>query len=315
VRIAVVGAGAVGGYFGGRLAEAGEDVVFVARGEHLRAIREGGLDVRSTEGDFRIDPARATDDPSEVSPVDAVIFGVKAWQLPEVALQSRPLVGESTAVVPLQNGVEAPSVLREALGPGPVLGGLCRILAHVSAPGRIEHTGFPPSIEFGELDGSHTERVQRLAEAFTRTRGVEATVPDDIEVAMWIKFVFIAAISGVGSLTRAPAGVIRSLPETRDLLARAMEEVRVVGVARGIPLPDDLVTKILAFVDGLPADQIPSMQRDVMGGRPSELEAQVGAVVRLGREAGVATPINGMVHAALLPQERRARGEGDLAAP
>jgi 2-dehydropantoate 2-reductase len=315
VRIAVVGAGAVGGYFGGRLAEAGEDVTFIARGAHLEAIRERGLEVRSTEGDFTIHPASATDDPHEVGEVDTVLVAVKAWQLPEAAARMGPMVEDRTAVVPLLNGIEAPDVLGEALGPGPVLGGLCRILAHRSGPGRIEHTGFPPTIEFGEFDGSRSERAVALLEAFGRARGVQATLSEDIQRAMWIKLVFIAAMSAVGAATRAPIGVTRALPETRDLLERAFEEVRSVGIGRGVALPDDLLPRFLAVVDALPEGEVTSMQRDVLAGRPSELEAQVGAVVRLGREAGVPTPVHETLYAALLPQERRARGEGPAVSP
>jgi 2-dehydropantoate 2-reductase len=315
VRIAVVGAGAVGGYFGGRLAEAGEDVTFIARGAHLEAIRERGLEVRSTEGDFTILPVFATDDPGEVGSVDAALVAVKAWQLPEAAGRMRPMVEDRTAVVPLLNGIEAPGVLREALGPGPVLGGLCRILAHRSAPGRIEHTGFPPTIEFGELDGSRSDRGVALAEAFGRARGVQATLSDDIQRAMWIKLVFIAAMGAVGAATRAPIGLTRALPETRELLVRAFEEVRSVAAGRGVDLPEDLVARLLDVVDALPEGEVTSMQRDILAGRPSELEAQVGAVVRLGREAGVATPVHETLYWALLPQERRARGEGPAGPP
>ncbi|HJV05463.1 MAG TPA: 2-dehydropantoate 2-reductase [Actinomycetota bacterium] len=315
MRIAVVGAGAVGGYFGGRLAEAGEDVTFIARGAHLEAIRERGLEVRSTEGDFTIRPASATDDPGSVGPVDAVLVAVKAWQLPEAASGMRPMVEDRTAVVPLLNGIEAPDVLREALGPAPVLGGLCRILAHRSAPGRIDHTGFSPTIEFGELDGSRSERAVTLLAAFERARGVEATLSDDIQRAMWMKLVFIAAMSAVGAATRAPIGVTRSIPETRDLLTRAFDEVRAVARARGVGLPEDLGSRLLGFVDALPEGEVTSMQRDVLAGRPSELEAQVGAVVRLGRKVGVPTPVHEILYATLLPQERRARGEDPPVAP
>jgi 2-dehydropantoate 2-reductase len=315
VRIAVVGAGAVGGYFGGRLAESGQDVWLIARGAHLDAIQERGLEVRSTEGDFTIHPARATDDPAEVGPVDAALVAVKAWQLPEAARAMRHMVEDRTAVVPLLNGIEAPSVLSDELGPGPVLGGLCRILAHLARPGRIEHTGFPPTIEFGELDGSRSDRAVALHEAFGRARGMEATLSEDIERAMWIKLAFIAAMSAVGAATRAAIGVTRALPETRGLLVRAFEEVRSVGAARGVDLPENLAARFIDVADILPEGEVTSMQRDVLAGRPSELEAQVGAVVRLGREAGVPTPVHETLYAALLPQERLARGEGGPGAP
>jgi 2-dehydropantoate 2-reductase len=220
----------------------------------------------------------------------------------------KPLVDADTVVVPLLNGVEAPDVLSAALGGEHVLGGLCRIFAHIEGPGHIAHTGFPPTIDFGELEGGSTPRVQRLADVLGHCKGVIPTVHEDIVAAMWIKFAFIAAVSGVGSVSRAPYGVIRSVPQTRSLLEQAMAEVQAVGRGRGVDLPDDLVGRIMSIVDALAADEIPSMQRDVMAGRPSELEAQNGAVVRLGAEAGVPTPVHGFLYASLLPQERAARG-------
>jgi 2-dehydropantoate 2-reductase len=309
LRIAVFGSGGVGGYFGGRLAEAGEDVHFIARGEHLAAIRERGLRVSSVDGDFQVRPARVTDDPSALGPVDVVLLGVKAWQVPRAAEAMRPLFGERTFVVPLQNGIEAPEQLAAVLGRVRVLGGLCRILAYVEGPGNIRHAGVAPYIAFGELDGSSSARVEALRKAFSRTRGVTAEVPPDIGAAMWSKFVFIAAVSGMGALTRAPIGVIRGQPESRRLLEQALEEIYAVAVGNQIALPADTVEKTLEFIDNLPAETTASMQRDVIQGRPSELEAQVGAVVRLGERCGIAVPVHRMIYAALLPLERKARGE------
>jgi 2-dehydropantoate 2-reductase len=307
LSIAVFGSGAVGGYFGGRLAEAGEDVRFIARGRHLAAIREHGLRVSSVDGDFLVHPARVTDDPAALGPVDVALLDVKAWQVAEAAEALRPLVGERTFVVPLQNGIEAPDQLAAAIGAERVLGGLCRVLAFVEGPGHIRHAGVTPYIAFGELDGSSSARVEALRQAFSRTRGVTVEVPPDIEVAMWSKFLFIAALSGVGALTRAPIGVIRSQPESREQLRQALEEIYAVAVRSRIALPADTVEKTLEFIDGLPADGTASMQRDIMQGRPSELEAQVGAVVRLGQRLGVAVPVHRMIYESLLPLERRAR--------
>lgn len=234
---AVFGSGAVGGYFGGRLAEAGEDVRFVARGRHLAAIREHGLRVNSVDGDFVVSPAQVTDDPVALGPVNVVILGVKAWQVPHAAEAMRPLIGERAFVVPLQNGIEAPDQLATVLGADRVLGGLCRILAYVESPGHVRHSGVTPYVAFGELDGSSSARVEALRQAFSRTRGVTAEVPPDIRVAMWSKFLFIAALSGVGALTRAPIGVIRSQPESRELLRQALEEIYAVAVRNRIALP------------------------------------------------------------------------------
>ena len=308
MRVAVFGAGGVGGYFGGRLAQAGEDVVFIARGEHLRAIQSNGLRVDSIKGDFHVQPAQATDDPRRVGVVDAILVAVKAWQVAEAARAMRPLVGPSTFVVPLQNGVDAPYELIDALGAGHTLGGLCRISALIAAPGHIRHVGVEPYIAFGELDRGPSERSELLRAVFERA-GVQVEVPADIHVALWEKFVFIAAISGVGGVARSPLGVLRSVPETRQMLAKAMQEIVAVAKARGVNLSPGLVARTLAFIDGSPFGVNASMQRDITEGRPSELHYQNGAVVRMGRKLGVPTPVNACIFASLLPQEMRARGE------
>ena len=307
MRITVFGTGAVGGYFGGRLAQAGEEVVFIARGEQLRALRDHGLRVDSLQGDFVVRPVQATDDPAQVGVVDAVLVCVKAWQVAEAALACRPLVGPETFVVPLQNGVEAPAQLAAVLGAEHVLGGLCRIVSFVVEPGHVRHAGLEPYVACGELDNRPSERAERLREAFARA-GVTAEVPPDIQVALWQKFLFIASFSGVGAVTRAPAGVLRSLPETRQMLEQAMHEVLAVAQARGVGLPEETIHQTMALIDSLPADGTASMQRDIMEGRPSELESQNGAVVRLGQEVGVPTPLNTFIYHSLLPLESRARG-------
>ena len=307
MRIAIFGAGSVGGYFGGRLAAAGEDVTFIARGETLRALRAQGLRVDSIKGDFVVNPARGTDNPAEVGPVDIVLLAVKAWQVEEAANMMRPLLGPDTAVVPLENGVEAPDQMAPVLGREHVAGGVCRLVAFQVGPAHIRHAGVDPTVAFGELGGGRSKRLARLQEAFERA-SVRAEVVEDISVAIWEKFLFIAAISGLGSVTRAPAGVLRSLPETRRMLEAALGEIAALADARGVRLPEGAVARTLAFIDTLPADATASMQRDFVAGKPSELEAQNGAVVRLGQAAGVPTPVNAFIHHALLPQEQRARG-------
>jgi 2-dehydropantoate 2-reductase len=298
----------VGGYFGGRLARAGEQVVFIARGENLKALQTSGLRVDSFLSDFHLHPVQATDDPAQVGAVDMVLVAVKAWQVPEVAPRLAPLVGEETGVVYLGNGVDAPAQLAHALGPEAVLGGLTRISAALVAPGHVAHLGIEPTIAFGELDGRRSARVEALRQAFERAQ-VKAIVPDDIQAAMWEKFVFIAAISGVGAVTRAPVGDFRSVPETRQMLEAAIQEVVAVARARGINLPPDAAERTLAIIDGLAPSVTASMQRDIMEGRPSELGAQNGAVVRMGLEVGVPTPTHAFIYASLLPQELKARGE------
>lgn len=307
MRIAIIGAGAVGGYFGARLAEAGEDVAFVARGATLEALERDGLHLESPLGDLHLADVRATGDPASIGPVDAVIVGVKSWQVTEAARSIRPLLGDGTCVLPLQNGVEAPERLAAVLGAGPVLGGVCKILCRAVAPGRIRHLGAEPWIALGELDGRRSERVDRLRRALERAR-VKTEVPPDVSVALWEKFLFIVAVGGLGAVTRSPVGVLRSLPETRALLAEAMREVAAVAAARGVELGARAVDEALAFIDRLPAGAAASMQEDIVAGRPSELDDQNGAVARLGRDAGVDTPLNRFIHACLLPMERRARG-------
>jgi len=308
MRIAIFGTGAVGGYFGGRLAQAGEEVVFVARGTQLRALRDRGLRVDSPKGDFDLRSVQATDDPSMVGEVDAVLVGVKAWQVSAAARAMRPLVGSGTFVVPLQNGVEAPSQLAAVLGTGHTLGGLCRIVSFVVEPGHIRHAGLEPYVAFGELDNRPSERAERLRAAFAGA-GVTAEIPPDIHVAMWEKFLFIASFSGVGAVARAPAGVLRSLPETRRMLEQAMREVHAVAQARRIALPEAAISNTMALIDNLPPEGTASMQRDIMQGRPSELESQNGAVVLLGQELGVATPLHAFIYHSLMPLEMRARGQ------
>ena len=312
MRIAVFGAGSVGGYFGGRLAQAGVEVVFIARGDHLKAIQREGLRVESIEGDFLVQPAQARDDPAAVGPVDAILVCVKAWQVSQAAEALRPMIGAETVVVPLQNGVEAPSQLEAVLGPDHVLGGLCRIMSSVVAPGHIRHAGIDPYVAFGRLDKQQSDGIERLRDAFSRAKGVRVEIPADIRVAMWRKFLLIAAWSGLGALTRAPIGLIRTQPETRGMLQQALREIHAVAVAHRVALPHEAIGETLAFIDGLPPQGTASMQRDIIAGRPSELASQSGAVVRLARETGVEVPVHTFIYQSLLLFEMQARGEASI---
>ena len=308
MRVAVYGTGAVGGYFGGRLAQAGVDVTFIARGAHLEAIRESGLQVESIQGDFSIQPAQVASDPEDVGIVDFVILGVKAWQVRDAALAMQPMIGADSTVLPLQNGVHAAHVLADVLGGDHVVGGLCRIMSVIAAPGIIRHEGAAPYLAFGELAHPPGRRLERLLQLFSRAEGVSAEAVPDIQAALWHKFLLIAPWSGVGAVTRAPIGAIHDLPETRALLEAAMQEIFDLAVAQKIDLPPDAVAKMMAFVAKLPAGGIASMQRDIMEGRPSELNEQAGAVHRLGLDLGVATPVNSFIYSSLLPMELKARG-------
>jgi len=309
MRVAVFGTGAVGGYFGGRLAQAGEEVFFIARGEHLQAIKEKGLKVKSINGDFIVHPVEATDNPNEIGIVDMVLVGVKAWQVSDAAVAMKSLVGAKTFVLPIQNGVEAPSQLASVLGQKHILGGLCGLISYISEPGYICHIGADPFIRFGELDNQPSDRVNWLLETFKQTTGITASIPSDINVAMWQKFMLIAAWSGMGAITRAPIGVFRSQSGTRHMLEQTILEIQDVARARGIDLPKDVVVKTMKFIDDLPFKGTASMQRDIMAGKPSELEMQNGAVVRIGKEVGVETPINKFIYNSLLPMEAKARGQ------
>ncbi len=308
MRIAVFGAGAVGGYFGGRLAQAGEDVVFIARGEHLRAMLMHGLRVDSVKGDFGVKPVQATDDPAHVGIVDVVLLGVKAWQVTEAARAMKPMIGPETFVVPLQNGVEAPSQLAVLLGPKHVLGGLCGTMSWIVGPGHIRSIGEVHFVRFGELDKRPSERTEQLRKVFERA-GVMVEVPSDIHVALWEKFLFVVSFGGVGAVTRAPIGVIRTLPETRRLLEQCMREIFEVARGRQIALSDGTVEKAMMFLDSLAPSGTTSLQRDIADGKPSELDAWNGAVVRLGQEVGITPSLHTFIYNSLLPLELRARGQ------
>jgi 2-dehydropantoate 2-reductase len=308
MRIAVFGVGGVGGYFGGRLAQAGEDVMFIARGAHLQALQTQGLRVESILGDFVVQPVQATDDPWHVGVVDAVLVAVKAWQVPEVAAAIRPLVGPTTCVVSLQNGVEAPEQLAAVLGRPHVVGGVCAITSFVVAPGHIRHATAEPFVQVGELDNRPSARLASLRQAFERA-GVRVERVADIQCALWMKLLFITPWSGLGALTRAPIGVWRSLPATRRLSEQVVGEVLAVAQAQGVAIPTDALPRTMALLDSVAPVATASLQRDVMTGRPSELDAQIGAVVRLGEAVGVATPLHAFLYASLLPQELRARGQ------
>jgi 2-dehydropantoate 2-reductase len=301
-----MGTGAVGGYFGGRLAQAGLDVTFFARGKTLKALRKTGLRVESPLGDFTLRKVNATCQASDAGPVDLVIVAVKAWQVLEAAEALRPWVGEETVLLPLQNGVEAADQLVPLFGEDRTLAGVCRIVALQAAPSHIKHVGVEPFISLGELDNRSSRRVEKIVRSLNKA-GIEAIQSPDIHAALWKKFLFVAPVGGVGAVTRAPLGEIRSVPETREMLVKAMKEVFSLALARGITLYPNAVDKTLAFLDGMPYEATSSMQRDIMEGRPSELEAMNGAVIRMGRSHQVDVPVNAFLYAALLPMEKAAR--------
>ncbi len=291
MKIAFLGAGGVGGYFGGRLAAAGEDVTFLARGRHLEAVRREGLFLAGPEETVRVHPVRATDQASEVGPVDLVVVAVKHWDLEEAAAVARRLVGPATEVVSFLNGVEAPDILAREVGRDRVLGGVAYIVAWIDAPGRIRHGASITRLALGGLAGRRSQTAEAFAGACVRA-GFEAALPAAIEVTIWEKFVFLAAVSGVTAASRLPIGPLRADRGARDLIARAMQESAALARARGIPLPEDVVDRQLALCDRLPADSVSSMLTDLTKGNRLELPWLSGAAMRLGRESGVETPVH-----------------------
>ena len=311
MKIVIVGVGAVGGYFGGRLAQTAHEVTFIARGEHLNAIRENGLRVDSLNGDFIAVPTYATDSPSEADEMDVIVVATKAWQIPSVTESMRPMIGEDTIIVPLLNGVEAPHQLATVYGYERVLGGFCRVQSRKAGAGHIIQGGTPPYVSIGAINTDDTQQsanVQRITAVFTEA-SIEVQLPDSIEAAMWQKLLFVSAFGGVGAVTRMPAGVIRSLPEVRAMLKGAMTESYTVALAQNIPMADDAVATGMAMVDRLPEHSTASMQRDIMNGYPSELDAQNGAVVRIGEQFNITTSIHRFIYHSLLASEKKARGE------
>ena len=308
MRIAIFGSGGVGGYFGGRLAELGEDVIFIARGAHLEAMNRTGLRVDSIAGNFTLRQVSATDNPKQAGKVDYVICSVNAWQVQAAAKAMRPMIGPETLVIPLQNGVEAADQLIEVLGADAVVGGLCAIITFQTGPGHIKHFGANPLIRFGHLDNHADPRINALSETFNRCNGVKSSIPDDIKVALWQKFMLISTWSGVGAVTRAPIGVLLQQAETRQMLFDAMQEIYTLALARDIEMPEDSVQKTIDTLESFPANSTTSMQRDLVDGLPSELDAQNGAVVRLAEEVEVYTPVNRFILGSLRSLELRARG-------
>jgi 2-dehydropantoate 2-reductase len=292
--------GGVGGYVGAKLVEAGIDVTMMARGAHLEAIRRDGLVVNTPDRRIVARPALATDDPKEVGPVDYVVFAVKLQDTESAAEFIRPMIGPETAVVPFQNGVDAVETLTRVLGPKPVMMGTCYISSNISAPGEITQTGSFARFVFGEPDGGQSERSNRLREVFVGAK-LEAPQPRDVRVDVWRKFAFLSSMSGITASARVPIGVVRSDPAMREVLRRAVAETTAVARALGVALPEDSVEAHMKMVEGLPADMLASQAHDLFAGKPLELEGLSGAVVRLGKQVGVDTPVHETFHAVLRP--------------
>jgi 2-dehydropantoate 2-reductase len=300
MRIAVVGAGGVGGYFGAKLALAGNDVTFIARGPHLAALRERGLRVETGGATLLVDRVRATDDPAGIGPVDVAMSCVKLWDVDSTASALAPLLAEGGVVIPFQNGVDAPEILRRSLGNDRVLGGVAYIAATIASPGVIAHTGTMARLRVGAFEPALQPRAVAFVAA-GRAAGFECDLAPDIRRALWEKFVFLSALAGCTTLARQPVGAVRGDPDLRATFRAAMQEAFEVSRARGVGLASDFVAQQMKMLDSLPAQMRSSMQNDLAAGNRLEAPWLCGAVARMGRESGVSTPVSATIHAALKP--------------
>ena len=291
MKIAIMGSGGVGGYFGARLAKAGAEVSFIARGAHLAAMREQGLKVESGLGDIHLPKVNVTDDPRTIGKVDLVLFSVKLRDTETAAQSIKPLFGPDTGILSFQNGVQKDDILRGVFGEKPVMGGVAYIATAIGRPGVIKHTGTLQRLVFGEYDGRRSPRAEAFLAACLKG-GVDAQLNDDIRRQIWEKFVFLVALSGTTTTMRRPIGPIRSNPQTRAFLLEIMREAVKVGRAHGVALPEDYAEQRLAFCDSLPEDMTSSMHHDLERGNPLEVQWLSGGVVQLGEKAGIPTPAN-----------------------
>jgi len=306
MKIAVIGSGGVGGYYGGLLAQQGHAVTFLARGAHLEAIRKNGLQIKSVHGNFTVKPATVVESLAGLGPVDMVLFCIKTYDTERAAESIRPILTPETAVLSLQNGIDAADCVGRVVGMAHMLGAATWIASAIESPGVISQVSAFRRIVLGELDGRITPRAQAIYEALIAT-GITVELTDNILKVLWTKFVFIAAVSGVGALTRLEMGDYRAVPETRGLLTGIMREVEALARAQSVTLDEDVVEKSLAFIDASAPSIKASMQRDIETGHVSELEAIIGIIGRKGRELGILTPFSDVVYAALIPIDLKAR--------
>jgi len=300
MRVAVVGTGGIGGPYGASLAKSGVDVTFVARGAHVAAIRENGLRVEGDRGETHIRPAQATDDIASIGVVDFVLLCVKLWDVESAGQQLHAVVGEGTAVVPLQNGVDAAKRLIPILGVEAVMGGVAFVTGTITAPGIIRQTGTYQRMTFGELDGRLSQRGERLRD-LCEAAGFEGVLSPDITVQIWEKFLLMVPAAGLNALTRVPLGVWRQDPDLVALYEASLRETVAVGLAEGVQLAPDSIDSGMALMRSMPAHHMTSMGNDLLRGNRLELPWFAGKVVELGRRHGIPTPVNGFIYAALKP--------------
>jgi 2-dehydropantoate 2-reductase len=292
MKIAVMGSGGVGGFYGGRLAHAGYDVTFVARGAHLKAMRENGLLIANEpQGDILVKNVKVTEDPATIPPVDLVILAVKLWDTEAAARALKPIVGPRTGVLSLQNGVIKDEILRREFGDDAVMGGVAYVGTHISRPGVILQTGTLQRLLFGEYDKRRSERAERFLEALLKA-GIQAELSEDIRRTLWEKYVFLVGLSSTTATMRKPIGPIRENPQTRAFLLDIMKETVAVGRALGVDLPEDYAEQRLQFADSVAPAMDSSLHHDLQHGNRLEVEWLAGGVVQLGQKAGVPTPLN-----------------------
>lgn len=307
MNIVVYGTGGVGGYFGARLAQAGNNVTFIARGKHLKAIQNNGLQLKSVNGDYLVNPVKATSNIAEVKNIDLILVCVKTWQVKEVAEIIKPVLNENTMVISLLNGCENAEVLSSVIDKKHVLGGLCKVVSFVEDYGVINHVAYQPTIVFGELNNKRTARALQLEKVLNEAN-ITNKLANDIQKEIWTKYLYITTVSALGALTRATHGEMLASPYIKNMMLKTAEEIYAVAKAKGVCLPENIIAKQFEIIESLPYETTASLQRDIMDGKPSELEAQNGTIVRLGKELGVPTPTNDLIYYALLPQENKARG-------
>ncbi|KAB1187604.1 MULTISPECIES: 2-dehydropantoate 2-reductase [Haloferax] len=300
MKFAIFGAGGVGGYLGARLADAGHEVHLIARGAHLAALQSDGLRVESVAGDTAVD-LPATDDPSDIGPCEYVLLCTKAHDVKSAAADLSPLIGDDTAVVSFQNGVDSERWVADEIGEAHVVGGVAYIFSTIKEPGVVEHTGGPARFIYGELDGRTSPRIEALHDAMSESDGIDAVLADDIAVELWRKFAFICAQAGMTATTRLPIGDVRESDASWEMFRAIIEEVAAVARAEGVGLPDDLVPTWLDFARDLDPEMYSSLHYDLTHGKPMELEALHGSVVRHADEVGVEVPMNEAVYAILSP--------------
>lgn len=308
MKIGIIGAGGVGGYFGGRIAEAGHHVTFICRGEHLSVLRKKGLTVKSIKGDFRIDKVNATDKFEILEDADLILICVKAWQVSEIAKKLKPAANKSALVVPLQNGVLAAEELKQYINEENILGGLCFIISKIESPGIIDHFGLEPSIVIGKLNGERGGRINKIKGLFD-SAGINSRISDDIYADLWKKFITIC-VSGLLAVTGSTYGEVRELPETRRMMIDLLNEVFTLSQKMGIKIESDFVAKTISLIDSYPYASTSSLTRDVWEGKPSEIDYQNGTVVKLGERFGVDTPVNKFIYGCILPKELKIRNKG-----